>query len=104
MDTVKRLLLTVIKPEAEVESEQEPEESINSSQKDEVLEAQFDLKLEQRLQENKSEKPEKNIDQELPDKYVVEIPNGTKLEQIHALKDFLTQQADGSVRIYILLG
>lgn len=63
---------------------------------------EFDSHLEEKISENKTEKPEKNI-QYLTQKYVVEIPAGTKLEQIHKLKDFLGSQAPWVLAIYILL-
>ena len=54
-------------------------------------ETTLDEKLEQKITENKIEKPQKNTEQKIT-KYVVEIPAGTKLDQIHKLKEFLSSQ------------
>ena len=62
----------------------------------------FEENLEDKISENKLEKAEKN-EQKLPDKYTVDIPAGTKLEQIHALKDFLSGESAGTIQIFILL-
>lgn len=66
-------------------------------------EEKFEENLEQKITENKTEKALKNPDPEIT-KYVVEIHAGTKIEQIHALKDFLASQKPWVVAIYILLG
>ena len=62
----------------------------------------FEKKLEAKIEENKYEKVEKMISQESW-KYIVEIPQGTSLDQIHDLKDFLSVQEKWEIHIFILL-
>lgn len=73
-----------------------------TAQEEEEKEAKFEEKLEEKITENKTEKPQKNAQPKLT-KYVVEIPAGAKLEQIHKLKEFLAGQTPGIIAIYILL-
>lgn len=49
----------------------------------------FEENLDHKISENQAEKSQKNPD---ISKYIIEIPRGTTLEQIHALKDFLLTQ------------
>ncbi len=58
--------------------------------------------LEEKINKNKIEKQEKNRGGELK-KYIVNIPNGTAIDQIHILKDFLESQEPWSIDIYIFL-
>jgi len=58
--------------------------------------------LEKKIAENKAEKSEKNPNRQV-EKYVVDIPSGTQLEQIHRLKDFLSSQSPWATNIFILL-
>lgn len=60
---------------------------------------EFEEKLEEKIIENKIEKAEKNDISE----YVVEIPSGTQMTQIHALKEFLVSEEPGKIQIFILL-
>lgn len=62
----------------------------------------FEEDLETKISENKTEKQEKNKSQIL-EKYIIEIPKWTWLDQIHALKDFLSSQSPWATSIYILL-
>lgn len=57
---------------------------------EENTETHFEEVLEEKIAENKLEKAEKNEHEML--EYIVEIPTGTKIEQIHALKNFLLSQ------------
>jgi hypothetical protein len=66
------------------------------SAQEEVLEQAVDEKedeqqLEEKITQNKTEKPQKNQESAIS-KYVIDIPTGTKLEQIHKLKEFLSAQ------------
>jgi len=69
---------------------------------DQSEETSTNNELEEKISENKTEKAEKNKQPKIT-KYIVEIPAGTKLEQIHNLKDFLSSQESGVINIYILL-
>lgn len=60
----------------------------------------FEENLDHKISENQAEKSQKNPD---ISKYIIEIPRGTTLEQIHALKDFLLTQESWEIQIYILL-
>lgn len=62
--------------------------------------ADFDGELEQKIEEHTGQTPELIHEQE---KYIIKIPAGTKIEQIHVLKDFLGSQDPGSIALYILL-
>lgn len=93
MDSSRRKMLNAQK-------EEEIEESKEASEMKET--ENFEEKLEERIIENRVEKPLKNQEPEMT-KYTVEIPAGCKLDQIHALKDFLASQAPGVIGIYILL-
>jgi DNA polymerase-3 subunit alpha len=77
------------------------------SAQEEVLEQAVDEKedeqqLEEKITQNKTEKPQKNQESAIS-KYVIDIPTGTKLEQIHKLKEFLSAQTPWVIAIYILL-
>ncbi len=63
----------------------------------------FEAKLEEKIIQNKTEKPEKNQPESALKEYTIELPAGTRLEQIHTLKDFLHSQELGDIQIYILL-
>ncbi|MDA9129463.1 DNA polymerase III subunit alpha, partial [Candidatus Gracilibacteria bacterium] len=89
MDTTKRKLLNAQKVEEEKSSQEESKD--------------FESELEGKISVSKTEKPEKNEIQEEIKKYVVEIPAGTQIEQIHELKSFLQSQDSGNIQIYILL-
>jgi len=105
MDDVKRLLLSVKEAEQEVSQQSsESDEPNNTPENTASEDSQFENNLEEKHQENKIEKPEKNEAPEDVDKYIIEIPSGTKLEQIHALKDYLSSQLTGHIHIFILLG
>jgi len=62
----------------------------------------FEWDLENKISQNKVEKVEKNA-QQFTEKYIVEIPKWTWLDQIHRLKDFLSSQSPWATSIYILL-
>lgn len=87
------------------------DEDTNSSEllESEVSSEDFENTLESKIQENKLEKAKKNSHtQDLQEdtafqKYVVDIPSWTKIEQIHALKNFLESQKMWDIKIYILL-
>ncbi|MCH8518427.1 DNA polymerase III subunit alpha [Candidatus Gracilibacteria bacterium] len=85
----------------------------SSGDNSDIISEDFEEILEEKIQENKLEKSEKNpkslsieidsSDADFSEKYIVDIPSGTKLEQIHALKAFLETQKSGDIKIYILL-
>ena len=128
MDNVKRLLLTAQKTEEEVSQEKtshpnpllweergqisESEENLQplspSKEKgfrnegESRVDESFESELEEKIDTNKTEKPEKNPEPEIT-KYIVEIPSGTKIEQIHKLKSFLESETSWKIQIYILL-
>lgn len=122
LDSSKRVSLQVISHEstkipwdASPESTQHlsqlsPEKGEETSGDEEVLtdtlteentETHFEEVLEEKIAENKLEKAEKNEHEML--EYIVEIPTGTKIEQIHALKNFLLSQEPWTIAIFILL-
>jgi len=95
MDSKKRIMpwaQEIVQEETPVEQH---EERVDNSEN-------FEENLDEKISENKLEKAEKN-EQKLPEKYTVDIPAGTKLEQIHALKDFLSGESAGTIQIFILL-
>jgi len=63
----------------------------------------FERDLDKKIEDNSGQTPEL-LSEEESQKYIIEIPAGTKIEQIHGLKDFLGAQDPGSTPIYILLG
>ena len=97
IDNVKRKVL-----HAEEEQEKPQWEPTNKAEDSQDTTESFENKLEEKIIENKIEKPEKNSESEIT-KYTVKIPNGTKIEQIHALKDFFAWQNPWAIAIYILL-
>lgn len=99
MDSSKRISLIAQKDD-ESEVKEEATDQNGEVQTDNA--ESFEQKLEEKITKNKVEKPQKNPESEIT-KYVVDIPTGSKLEQIHALKDFLATGAPGKIAIYILL-
>ena len=96
LNDLKRKMLNAQKQEEETtELEAEKKQSEESTQK-------FESELNEKIEENKIEKAQKNPQPEI-NKYIVEIPSGAKIDQIHTLKDFLASQKPGIVAIYILL-
>jgi DNA polymerase III alpha subunit len=87
LDDVKRKVLTA--------TDTTDEEEVQS-------ETNIEQALDEKITENKIEKPQKNPEPKIT-KYIVEIPNGTKIEQIHKLKEFLSGQTPGIIATYILL-
>ena len=65
-------------------------------------ELSFESDLEEKITENKTTKQEL-LPEEKPEKYIVEIPTWTQMEQIHALKSFLQSQESWDTSILILL-
>lgn len=96
LDDVKRKMfnaqLAETSPQSSPQGEEvatEEQDIVSLSSKERESKSEVTSKeLEEKISENKLEKAEKNI-QETPEEYIVEIPTGTKLEQIHTLKDFL---------------
>lgn len=86
------------------DTKEEDSLDINKSTIEEVpnKDEKFEAKLEEKIEWNKAEKAEKNEIVEI-EKYVVEIPASAKIEQIHALKDYLASDTPGTIAIYILL-
>jgi len=103
LDNNKRKMLWALDQGGEKE---EDSIDINKSKQEEVSNSDhdknFENKLEEKIEQHKTEKPEKNSIPEI-EKYVVEIPSSAKIEQIHALKDFLFSETPWSISIYILL-
>ena len=60
---------------------------------------QFEKELTEKIEENKSQKPE-SIDNQI-DRYVVDIPKTAVKEDLLKLKEFLSSQPDGIIAIFI---
>lgn len=116
-DGKKRILLQTFSQKAEVKDRdvsfplafETQKEEVQSGGEEEILEnsqdfewSNFEVALEEEIEKNKLEKVEKNK-QEIIEEYIVEIPQGTKIEQIHALKEFLLSQEIWNIAVYILL-
>lgn len=105
LDTVKRKMLWASDLKAQDEEEKISDEEWEIKPKEEISEessTNFEWELENKISQNKTEKEEKNTQQGVQ-KYIVEIPKWTTLEQIHKLKDFLSSQDPWVISIYILL-
>ena len=94
LDNTKRKMLTI--QEVEPTQDLSPTLSFEGGRQA----AKDSQELEDKITENKTEKSQKNTQIA---KYIVKIPNGTKIEQIHALKDYLSAQEPGACNIFILL-
>ncbi len=111
LDSHKRTFLVKESPvltpvednKTETENQNEETESENISNDIKLESPEFENELEWKIAVNKFEKAEKNDNADVLTKFVLEIPSGTKIEQIHALKDFLASQEPWIVSIYILL-
>jgi len=82
LDNSRRLSLQANK------KEEEDQEIVST--KDETLSKpseDFEGELEEKLEVHTGQTPELLVEEEK--KYIIDIPSGTKIEQIHALKDFL---------------
>jgi len=105
IDNVKRKMLWAqdLQQDQELSENSDSEGEVTSIDMDSNSEnSDFEWELDAKISENKSEKPQK-IAETIPPKYIIEIPEGTKLEQIHRLKDFLNNQTPGTCAIYIYI-
>ncbi|NDK10100.1 DNA polymerase III subunit alpha [Candidatus Gracilibacteria bacterium] len=110
LDSKKRTILikeSLSQSEDTKQSENQNQEADNNQDTDgkniSDNSSEFESELDGKISQNKFEKSEKNEPTDTLDKYIVIIPSGTKIDQIHELKNFLASQEPGITSIYILL-